>query len=399
MQENSFTFTITHAPGDERFMRTGIIHTPHGDIKTPAFIPVGTQAAMKALTVDMMRDLEAQALLSNAYHLYIQPGHELIRKAGGIHTFMNWNKPIVTDSGGFQVLSLGSGYKKTIEMTSQTATENTKKSARHAFVDEDGVTFKSHRDGSLHKFTPEVSMNIQNGIGADICFAFDELTSLMDPYEYQVEALERTRRWAIRSLDEWKRLRAQTESYQALFGVIQGANYEDLRRKAAQDIGAMDFDGFGIGGAIEKSQLGQIVRWVNEELPAHKPKHLLGISEPSDIFAAVEQGVDTFDCVAPTREARNGAIYTHTGRYSVRRAENKDAFMPLEEGCECYTCKNYTRAYIHHLFKAKEMLAATLTSIHNEWFTLQLVEGIRRAIEQGEYDAHKERFMRQYYKK
>lgn len=393
----TFSFSITHAPGDPRFMRAGVIRTPHGEIKTPAFIPVGTQAAMKALTVDMMHGVEAQALLSNAYHLYIQPGHELIRSAGGIHEFMNWRKPIFTDSGGFQVLSLGSGYKKTIEMTTSVATENTKKSARHAFVDEDGVTFKSHRDGSMHKFTPEVSMNIQNGIGADICFAFDELTSLIDPYEYQVEALERTRRWALRSLDEFKRLREKTENYQALFGVIQGANYEDLRRKAAKDIGAMDFDGFGIGGAIEKSQLGEIVRWVNEELPANKPKHLLGISEPSDIFAAVEQGVDTFDCVAPTREARNGAIYTHSGRYSVRRAENKTMFSPLEEGCECYVCQNYTRAYMHHLFKAKEMLAATLASYHNEWFTLRLVDSIRESIQDGSYNQYKETFMQKYY--
>ncbi len=394
----TFSFTITNAPGDPRFMRTGVIKTPHGEIKTPAFIPVGTQAAMKALTVEMMEGVGAQALLSNAYHLYIQPGHELIRKAGGIHNFMNWRKPIFTDSGGFQVLSLGSGYKKTIEMTATSATENTKKSARHAFVDEDGVTFKSHRDGSLHKFTPEVSMNIQNGIGADICFAFDELTSLMDPYDYQVEALERTRRWAIRSLDEWKRLRETTESYQALFGVIQGAHYEDLRRKAAQDVGSMDFDGFGIGGAIEKSQLGQIVRWVNEELPADKPKHLLGISEPSDIFAAVEQGVDTFDCVAPTREGRNGAIYTHEGRYNVRRAENRDDFRPLEEGCECYVCQNYTRAYIHHLLRAKEMLASTLASYHNEWFTIQLVEKIRQSIEGGTYESFKADFKAKYYK-
>ncbi len=394
----TFSFTITHAPGDSRFMRTGIISTPHGDIHTPAFIPVGTQAAMKALTVDMMESVGAQALLSNAYHLYIQPGHELIRQAGGIHSFMNWKKPIFTDSGGFQVLSLGSGYKKTIEMSTGTATENTKKSARHAFVDEDGVTFKSHRNGSLHTFTPEVSMNIQNGIGADICFAFDELTSLVDPYDYQVEALERTRRWAIRSLDEFKRLRETTENYQALFGVIQGANFEDLRKKAAKDLGAMDFDGFGIGGAIEKSQLGEIVRWVNEELPADKPKHLLGISEPSDIFAAVEQGVDTFDCVAPTREARNGAIYTSSGRYSVTTAANRHEFTPLEEGCACYVCQNYTRAYMHHLFKAKEMLASTLASYHNEWFIIHLVDNIREAIANGTYDSFKSDFFTSYYK-
>lgn len=394
---NTFSFTLTNAAGDPHFMRTGIVKTPHGQIETPAFIPVGTQAAMKALTTSMMYEVGAQALLANAYHLYIQPGHELIQRAGGIHNFMNWQKPIFTDSGGFQVLSLGSGYKKTIEMDSDTTTANTKKSARHAFVDEDGVTFKSHRDGSLHTFTPEKSMQIQTAIGADICFAFDELTSLIDPYEYQTEALERTRQWAERSLNEFVHLRKKSSNYQALFGVIQGANYENLRRKAARDIGLMNFDGFGIGGAIEKSRLGEIVRWVNEELPAEKPKHLLGISEPGDIFAAVEQGIDTFDCVAPTREARNGAIYTLQGRYNIKRAQYREDSLPLEENCDCLVCQQYSRAYIHHLFRAKELLAATLASYHNERFIIRLVESIRSAIDAGYYSEFRDTFKQKYY--
>lgn len=379
-------------------MRTGTIKTPHGEITTPAFIPVGTQAAMKALTVDNMHAVHAQALLANAYHLYIQPGHRTVEKSGGLHTFMNWSKPIFTDSGGFQVLSLGSGYKKTIEMEVANITENTPKQVRRAFVDEDGVTFKSHRDGSLHKFTPEKSMEIQISLGADICFAFDELTSLIEPYDYQVEALERTRKWAIRSLTTFRELQHDTNKpYQALYGVIQGAHYEDLRRKAAKDLGAMEFDGYGIGGAIEKQKLGEILRWVNEELPTHKAKHLLGISEPGDIFAAVEQGADTFDCVAPTREARNGAIYTKNGRYNVRGATYKERFLPLESGCRCPTCKHYTQAYLHHLFKAKESLASTLASIHNEWFILSMFTSIREAIEQNAFYAYKEDFLAKYY--
>lgn len=394
-----FYFEITHDSKEADLMRAGIIHTPHGDIETPTFIPVGTKAAMKALTIDMMKDLGAQALLSNAYHLYIQPGCEILEKAGGLHQFMNWDRPTFTDSGGFQVLSLGSGYKKTFEVSVESVTENTPKGERHAFVDDDGVTFKSHRDGSMHRFTPERSMQIQHSIGADICFAFDELTSLADPYEYQVMSLERTRRWAQRSIDEFKKLRENPDrEYQALFGVIQGAIYEDLRRKATKDLSKMGFDGFGIGGAIEKSQLSEIIRWVNEELPKDKPKHLLGISEPSDIFVAVEQGMDTFDCVAPTREARNGAVYTMSGRYNLRAGKYKEDFAPIEEGCGCMVCKNYTRAYVHHLMRSKEMLGATLASYHNEYFIIGLVDKIREAIKEGRFFEFKEEFYKKYYK-
>lgn len=398
--KKDFSYEVTYAPGDAHFMRAGIIHTPHGDIETPTFIPVGTAATVKALTVEMMRENNAQAILSNAYHLYLQPGPDLVEKAGGLATFMNWNGPTFTDSGGFQVLSLGSGFKKVISMQSDEAVV-AEKSTRHAFVDDNGVNFKSHRDGSMHRFTPEVSMNIQHKLGADICFAFDELTSLADPRKYQEEALERTHAWAERSLKQFRRLGSETPDrpYQALFGVLQGANYEDLRRQTAQKLGNMDFDGYGIGGAIEKSRLGEIVRWCTEELPVNRPKHLLGISEPDDIFDAIENGVDTFDCVSPTRVARNGAAYTLDGRYNIKAARYFDDFGPLDPDCDCYTCTNYTRAYINHLYKAKELLAAILVSNHNEHFIIKLVDDIRASIKDGSFSALKEKWLSRYYAK
>lgn len=393
-----FHFTVTSSPGDPHLARTGRIDTPHGAILTPAFVPVGTAATVKALLPDMLRDLGAQAVLSNAYHLYLQPGSALVERADGLAAFMNWHGPTFTDSGGFQVLSLGSGFKKVISMQNDEAVV-AEKSTRHAFVDEDGVQFKSHRDGSLHYFTPEVSMLIQHQLGADICFAFDELTSLADPRSYQEEALARTHRWAERSLAEFRRLgAAQPEKpYQALFGVLQGAHYEDLRRQTAQTLGAMPFDGFGIGGAIEKNSLGDIVRWCNEELPVDKPKHLLGISEPDDIFAAIENGVDTFDCVSPTRVARNGAAYSFDGRYNLKAARYYDDFSPIDPECDCYTCQHYTKAYINHLYKAKEILAATLVSYHNERFIVRLVDDIRRAVADNSLSQFKRAWLGRYY--
>lgn len=383
---------------DERYARAGTISTPHGVIQTPAFIPVGTQASVKAMTVEMLKTVGAQAVLANAYHLYLRPGHDLVERAGGLGAFMNWDGPTFTDSGGFQVLSLGSGYKKTVSMDSEKAS-NAPKSQRYAFIDDDGVNFKSHHDGSYHRFTPEVSMQIQKALGADICFAFDELTSLADPYEYQVEALERTHQWAERSVAEFRRIEKATSNkpYQALFGVLQGANFENLRRETAKRLGAMDFDGYGIGGAIEKSQLGQIVRWVTEELPADKPKHLLGISEPDDMFEAVSRGVDTFDCVSPTRVGRNGAAYTLDGRINISAARYKADFSPLMQGCSCYTCASYTRSYIHHLLRTKEMLGATLMSIHNEQFIIMLVSDIRKSIIDGSFDSFRTAWLSRYY--
>lgn len=376
--------------------RTGTIHTPHGDIRTPAFIPVATQATIKAVLPETIASLGAQAVLANAYHLYLQPGHEVVEAAGGLGRFMNWPGPTYTDSGGFQVLSLGSGFKKVLSDQfagkANADTDVAEDKIRRAQVDDDGVWFTSHRDGTKHRFTPEVSMQVQHAIGADIIFAFDELTTLLNSYDYQVESLERTRLWAIRSLREHTRLMAShpDRPRQLLFGVIQGAQYEDLRRKAARDLGAMEVDGahfpgFGIGGALEKENLATIVRWVTEELPEDRPRHLLGISEPDDLFNAIAVGADTFDCVSPSRVARTSAVYTRTGRTNLLRSENRTAFVPIDETCTCYTCENYTRAYLHHLFKAKEMVGSTLATIHNEHFTLTLVDRIRESITTGDF--------------
>lgn len=384
--------------------RTGLLRTPHGDIQTPAFIPVGTKATVKAVRPDEVAELGGQAVLANAYHLYLQPGSDLIDEAGGLGKFMNWPGPTFTDSGGFQVMSLGSGFKKVISMES-TGEQNDELVAvgkeRLSNVDDDGVTFKSHLDGSMHRFTPEISMRVQHELGADIMFAFDELTTLVNTRGYQEESLERTRQWAIRCIDEHFRLTEERSHrpYQALFGVLQGAQYEDLRRKAARDLGAMEFDGFGIGGALEKENLGIIIRWVCEELPENKPRHLLGISEPDDLFEAIKTGADTFDCVSPSRVARNAAIYTRDGRYNLTGAKYRRDFGPLDPDCSCYTCQNYSRAYLRHLYKAKEMLFSTLCTIHNEHFVVSLVAEIRQAMIDGRFDELESEVLGRYYSK
>lgn len=388
--------------------RTGIIHTPHGNIETPAFIPVGTKATVKAVLPESVASIGAQAVLANAYHLYLQPGSDIVDGAGGLSKFMNWPGPTYTDSGGFQVLSLGSGFKKVLSEEfsgkGKSDLDVAPSKERLANVDDDGVSFRSHLDGSMHRFTPEVSMKIQHELGADIMFAFDELTTLLNSRGYQEEALERTRLWAERCLVAHRELTESRSNkpYQQLFGVIQGAQYEDLRRKAARDLGAMEvngqrFDGFGIGGALEKENLGTIVGWVSEELPEDRARHLLGISEPDDFFAAVEAGADTFDCVNPSRVARNAAIYSPDGRFNVTRQQFKRDFGPLVPGCECYTCTHYSRAYLHHAFKAKEMISSTLATIHNEYYTVQLVASIRRAMQDGTYAEFKAETLGRFY--
>jgi len=400
----SFGFEVAVRSGGRA--RTGTIHTPHGDIRTPAFIPVGTKASVKAVLPEAMADLGAQALLANAYHLYLQPGSDLVDEAGGLGRFMNWPGPTFTDSGGFQVMSLGAGFKKVLAMDTKGLVGDdviAEGKTRRAHVDEDGVTFFSPLNGSRLRFTPEVSMTIQHQLGADIMFAFDELTTLMNTRDYQEASVARTHRWAVRCLRAHATLTEERvgKPYQALFGVIQGAQYEDLRRRAAADLAALEvdgfrFDGFGLGGALEKENLGRIIGWMVDELPEDRPRHLLGISEPEDLFEAVAFGADTFDCVNPSRVARNAAIYTADGRYNVNTARNRRAFEPLEAGCDCYTCTHYTRAYLHHLFKAKEMLASTLATIHNERFTVRLVDEIRASLESGEFDLFRNEFMGRY---
>jgi len=400
-----FSYEISHS-ADSGLARAGVITTPHGQIQTPAFIPVGTKANVKTVLPEAMEDLGAQALLANAYHLYLQPGPSVLDEAGGLGAFMNWDKPTFTDSGGFQVLSLGVGFKKVLAMDAQTFRSDqviAKNKERLAHVDDEGVTFKSHLDGSMHRFTAEISMQIQHQLGADIMFAFDECTTLHNTRPYQELALSRTYDWAIRCLDEHKRLTDSRvgKPYQALFGVIQGAQYEDLRKKAASDLASMsssgiEFDGFGIGGALDKDSLGTIVGWVNSTLPEDKPKHLLGIGAPEDLFVGVENGVDTFDCVLASRIARTSSVYTMTGRFNVSNAPYVRDFNPIDEECDCYTCSNYTRAYLCHLFRGKEMLAGTLATIHNERFIVRLVDQMRQAIIDGTFQDLKSEFMRRY---
>ncbi len=351
-------------------------------------------------------------MLSNAYHLYLQPGPDIVDEGGGLAEFENWHGPTYTDSGGFQVMSLGVGYKKVLAMDTKGRSEADiiqQQKKRMAVVDEDGVDFRSVIDGSKHRFTPEVSMQIQHQLGADIMFAFDELTTLVNTRPYQEQSVARTHRWARRCLVEHQRLTEirQHRPPQSLWGVVQGAQYEDLRRQAARGLvelsreaeaqGNRGFGGFGIGGALEKENLGTIVRWVAEELPEDKPRHLLGISEPDDLFTAIEAGADTFDCVAPTRLGRRGGVYTLDGRLNLMGARFKRDFSPIDAAVGGYVSENYSRAYIHHLLKAKEYLAGTLCTLHNLHFMVGLVDRIRESMQQGRFYEFREEFMARYY--
>lgn len=397
MTHAGFSFEVTHRlgggpDGGRPLGRTGIIRTPHGDIRTPAFTPVGTKATVKAVLPETMRELGAQVILANAYHLYLQPGADVVDEAGGLSAFMNWHGPTITDSGGFQVLSLGVGFKKILAMDARSVRSDdviAEGKDRLAHVDDDGVTFKSHLDGSLHRFTPEVSMQVQHQIGADVIFAFDECTTLLNTREYQERSVARTQAWAERCVAEHEALTVARahRPYQALFAVVQGAQYEDLRRQSARGLAALPVDGFGIGGALEKDRLGEIVRWVVEELPEDRPRHLLGIGEADDVFTAVASGADTFDCVAPSRNARNGTVYHHDRRFHLTNGVYRRDFNPIDDECDCYTCAHYTRAYLNHLFRAKEMLASTLATIHNERYIIRLLDRVRDSIGGGEFYA------------
>lgn len=379
--------------------RAGIIETPHGSIPTPCFVTVGTKATVKALTAEHIRSLAAPVVLANTYHLYLQPGESVIREAGGFGPFMDWHGPTMTDSGGFQAFSLGAAYGSSVSKVAKEGT-GTKDSAtsgsskQMATITEDGVLFRSCIDGSKHFFTPERSMEIQYALGADIIFAFDECTSPQASYAYQQEALARTYRWAQRSLERHNEL--DTKNVQALFGVVQGGKYQELRTEAARAIGALPFDGFGIGGSFTKADIGTAVGWATAELPEEKPRHLLGIGEPADLFAGVEAGCDTFDCIAPTRMGRHGTVHTAYGRLNMRNARFVHEYVPIEQDCTCYTCTHHTRAYLAHLFRADEMTAGTLASIHNLHFILRLVESIRASVLDGTFFEYKTTWLARY---
>ncbi|MCI0542647.1 tRNA guanosine(34) transglycosylase Tgt [bacterium] len=462
MSSNNFKF-ILEKKIPKSLGRAGVLETPHGVIHTPAFVVVGTKGTVKALTPEQVRDLGAEVVLANTYHLYLQPGEKVVKEARGLHTFMNWHGPTMTDSGGFQAFSLGAAYESGVTKVArsnatpsvplrQSADRDTSplqgrrnvgesasppargemaegqrgagENLAPATITEDGVEFRSHIDGSTHFFTPEKSIQIQHNIGADIIFAFDECTSPNASYEYQKEALGRTHRWAERSLAEHTRLQQATREIslrrgfthpsggaytdsseklpaspvtpQALFGIVQGGRHEDLRKESAKFISQLDFDGFGIGGSFVKEDMNTAVGWVNKILPEEKPRHLLGIGNPEDLFSGIENGADLFDCVAPTRMARNGSLHTKGGRINILNTKFTRDFSPIDTGCRCYTCQNYTRAYLSHLFRAKEMLAATLASIHNLYFIIHLVKNIRQSILDNKFFEYKEEFLRNY---
>jgi len=350
--------------------RAGLIQTPHGEIPTPVFAPVGTQATVKTLTPADLAELGANLILSNTYHLYLRPGAELIAGFGGLHGFMQWPGPILTDSGGYQVFSL-SGLRK---------------------IDEDGVTFRSHLDGSEHRFTPELSIAVQEQLGADIIMAFDECPPPND-YDYNIEALARTHRWAERCLV------AQRRPDQALYGIVQGGIFADLRAKSAEFLAALEFPGYGIGGLSvgeTKIQMHEMLEVIHPILPRDKPRYLMGVGSPEDLFEAVARGVDQFDCVLPTRIARNGAVFTESGRLNLRNAQFAQDKNPIEAGCHCYTCRTFSRGYLRHLIIAKEILGLRLTTLHNLHFILETMRRIRQTILDGSFAQYKDDFLAAY---
>lgn len=393
------SFTI-QKPQTGSLARAGVIHTPHGDIETPAFVVVGTKGTVKSVSPeDLERYVGASVTLANTYHLFLQPGEKIIKDAGGLNQFSGWKTPTMTDSGGFQVFSLGAAFGKGVTKFAKGEVQSETPEGVHLYnkelahshgklcvIDEDGVTFTSHIDGSMHRFTSERSIEIQHAIGADIIVAFDECTSPTAEYAYQKEAMDRTHRWAKRSILAHKR-NYEALQKQGLYGVVQGGRFTDLRQESARTLAAMDFDGFGIGGSFSKEDLGESLRVVNEILPEDKPRHLLGIGEPEDIVAGVQMGCDTFDCVAPTRIGRTGTIYIHTHegirKLSLKRSEVQHDLGKPDEGCDCYVCTNFTRAYLAHLFRAGEMLGPHLASIHNLHFIVNFTKQLRASILNG----------------
>lgn len=377
--------------------RVGKIVTDHGEIRTPAFMVVGTHGQVKFMSNEDLRELNAQAMLSNGYHLRKKSAE--IAETGGLAKWSGWNGPTLTDSGGFQVMSLGSGLGKVVSMEREKGVVNTAHKDRLAHVSEKGVDFVDPFTGEPDFIGPEESMQIQCRIGADIHMAFDELTSLADDYDYNVEALGRTERWAERSLFEHKKHCDDLGYHQNLYGVLQGGRWEDLRRRTAKKLGEMDFDGFGLGGAFLKEDLGEILRWCDEELPVGKPRHLLGLSHPDDIFVGAEMGADTFDCVAPMREARHGKIYTRDGNINLRKFAGSEE--PLDFDCDCATCRaGWTRGQLRELWRSgdreKKQQFFNLASIHNVRFIVRLTEEIREAMLEDRFFEFKDKFLGRY---
>ncbi|WAA11567.1 tRNA guanosine(34) transglycosylase Tgt [Fervidibacillus halotolerans] len=352
--------------------RLGKIHTPHGSFDTPMFMPVGTLATVKTMSPEELKEIGAGIILSNTYHLWLRPGHEVIQEAGGLHRFMNWDQAILTDSGGFQVFSL-SEFRK---------------------IEEEGVHFRNHLNGEKLFLSPEKAMEIQNALGSDIMMAFDECPPYPAEYDYMKKSVERTSRWAERSLKAHKRPKDQ-----GLFGIVQGGAYEDLRKQSAKDLVSLDFPGYAIGGLSvgePKQVMNRVLEYTTPLLPENKPRYLMGVGSPDSLIDGVIRGIDMFDCVLPTRIARNGTVMTSTGRLVVKNAKYATDFRPLDEQCDCYTCKNYSRAYIRHLIHTNEIFGFRLTTYHNLYFLLKLMEQIRQAIREDRLGDFREQFFEQY---
>ncbi|MBI4673029.1 MAG: tRNA guanosine(34) transglycosylase Tgt [Chloroflexi bacterium] len=416
---SALRFEIQHRDPKTR-ARAGIIHTAHGDIETPGFMPVATQAAVKGLTSQDLYALDAQLLICNTYHLALRPSAEQIAQLGGLHAFMNWQRPLATDSGGFQVFSLGAAIRDGVgkiadifpdeDLTPNPSphrggehTDSPSPRGRGGWgersplckIDDEGVTFNSHLDGSIIRLTPQRSIEIQHQLGADLILAFDECTSPLDTYDYTRAALGRTHRWAVRCLEQHAKTK---RTYQNLFGIVQGGAYRDLREESARVIGNLQFEGLAIGGSLGKSKndMHAILEWTIPLLPDGKPRHLLGIGEIEDILNGVERGIDLFDCAAPTRWARNGALIVtpattaregfKNNRLTISNARFQLDAAPVDPACECFTCQNYSRAYLHHLHRAKELSYYRLATIHNLHFMLRFMEQVRGAIQENRWE-------------
>jgi queuine tRNA-ribosyltransferase len=355
--------------------RLGRLHTPRGVINTPIFMPVGTAATVKAMTPEELKDMDAEIILSNTYHLYLRPGHELIERAGGLHKFMNWDRPILTDSGGFQVFSLGDLRK----------------------ITEEGVEFRSHIDGSKHFLSPEKATEIQNALGSDIMMAFDECAPYPADHDYVKKSLERTTRWAKRCKDAHK-----NPDKQALFGIVQGGMYKDLREQSVKELLELDFPGYSVGGLSvgePKDLMNEVLDYTVPLLPEDKPRYLMGVGSPDALIDGVIRGIDMFDCVLPTRIARNGTCMTSQGKVVIKHAKYVEDFSPLDPECDCYTCRNYSKAYLRHLFKANEILSSRLLTTHNLYFLINLMKDVRQAIMDDRLQDFKDEFFMRYYGK
>ncbi|RSK27995.1 tRNA guanosine(34) transglycosylase Tgt [Bacillus sp. HMF5848] len=352
--------------------RLGRVHTPHGTIETPVFMPVGTLATVKTMAPEELKDMGAEIILSNTYHLWLRPGHDIVKEAGGLHKFMNWDRPILTDSGGFQVFSL-SEFRK---------------------IEEEGVHFRNHLNGDKLFLSPEKAMDIQNALGSDIMMAFDECPPYPAEFDYMKKSVERTSRWAERCVNAHQR-----PEDQGLFGIVQGGEYEELRKQSARDLISLDFPGYAIGGLSvgePKDVMNRVLEFTTPWLPTDKPRYLMGVGSPDSLVDGAIRGVDMFDCVLPTRIARNGTVMTSIGRLNIKKAEYARDFSPLDENCSCYTCRNYSKAYIRHLIKTNEILGMRLTSYHNLHFLIKLMEQVRQAIREDRLGTFRDEFFESY---